>query len=186
MAEVDTQIVELSKQVKSLLQEVDREVGMEPVAQSQQPQATSDMFSLNQIMTNLGLTCSEEELKAKLKHGQVLGQENSGPASATVTIEEPPVIEVTPGYYGPGMGSHRGPAAATAEGLSGTRRKPKEIPVPTVEQKAAPVKAATGLARAELLNLARANNDNDSNADVEESDAIRLRLEQEMDQQTLP
>ena len=31
-----------------------------------------------------------------------------------------------------------------------------------------------------------ANNDNDSNADVEEIDAIRLRLEQEMDQQTLP
>ena len=76
--------------------------------------------------------------------------------------------------------SHRGPA-----GAAHLRRKPKEIPATSIEHKAAIGRAAVGLAREELREAARASVELESNADGEE-DAIRLRLEEEMAQQSLP
>ena len=67
------------------------------------------------------------------------------------------------------------------------RRKPKEIPMPTVDQKAAHAKAVAGLAREECLNRARADALlEDEGVDNAETEAIRQRQEQEREHQALP
>ena len=56
----------------------------------------------------------------------------------------------------------------------GVRAKPKDIPVMTLEQKAAPGRAATGLAREELRKAARADGEPGVDAGMEASASAAL------------
>ena len=87
-----------------------------------------------------------------------------------------------------GGGGGQGSTAA----LFAQRRKPKDLPAVTTEQRAAPLRVAVGLAREGLLLAARINNDGDdaeSNADLQpemEDDEIADRAEEERRHQELP
>ena len=81
------------------------------------------------------------------------------------------------------VASHRGSGVSSI--TSTLRRKPKDIPAPTIDQKAAAGRAAAGLERQERLKAARASGVSEQSGD-EEEEAIRMRLEEEMDQQVMP
>ena len=75
------------------------------------------------------------------------------------------------------------PSHRDLSGQAPQRRNPRVIPATSTDLKAAVGRAATGLARAERLNAARASGEPESEDDSEENAAIRLRLEEEMDQE---
>ena len=78
-------------------------------------------------------------------------------------------------------------SAAPRRSLESLRRKPKELPVPTVDQKAAHGKAVAGLAREECFNRARADALlEDQGVDNDETEAIMQRQGQEREHQALP
>ena len=64
------------------------------------------------------------------------------------------------------------------------RGKPKDIPVVTTEQRAAPIKAAAGLAREERLQAARAGDVSELGSEIDNE--IAAREEEEMLHQTAP
>ena len=111
----------------------------------------------------LGLTESPEELQKRWKQGQ------KEPAPPLVPVV-PPVPDLPlPG--GAATGTHKGSGTQAAP-----RRKPKDIPVQSTDQKAAILRNAAGLAREEQLTAARANAeqleqiDNDINVEEEKKD----------------
>ena len=113
------------------------------------------------------------------QEAEQLNQQQQGAPAAPATAPAP--AAGGPPHGSAAGASHRGP-----QGPPTLRRKPKEIPATTIDQKAAAGRAATGWAREECLRAARASGEVDSVSDSEEDAAIKLRLEEEMAQQALP
>ena len=130
--------------------------------------------------------CNEEELRAKLlqeaEAEQGVPSQGTAQADAKQPEKEPagqqqseevPLVDESGGGGSGNQSIPRTPAAAAwiqaNSNRANNRTKLKEISAVTIEQRAAPLKAAAGLAREERLRAARETNANepDNSVDVE-------------------
>ena len=147
---------------------------------------------LLQLLQLNGFAYSPEEVLAKLK---LLSQSAASEPAAPPPPVDPAVPEAASAAAGAAesgeqaegplcgarsVESHRGPTT-----ISAMRKKPKDIPGVSLDQKAAAARAATGSARQERLRAARASGAADS-SEEEEDAASRIRIEEELDQQSMP
>jgi hypothetical protein len=202
MGKMDAEIVELNQTVGKLLEEVkSNSAASVPQAQpSAVPEDLPDPAFLQQVLQWYGIADTPEQVLANLK------QEPTGSTPTATTTTSSPTSPPMPAERGeadkeaeakqtekqtetqtevpiasaPAVDSNRGSTAASAG-----RRKIKEIPTPTLDQKAATGRAVAGLERQERLRAARARGVPES-GDTEEDEAIKLRIEEEMDQQAMP
>ena len=152
VADIDTELTELNQTANNLLEEVNAQAeSSAPPTRQPQPGGFSGELSeadARRMILCLGLTESPEQIQERWKQGQKEPEHTPPPVPAV-----PPVPDLqVPG--GPAAGAHKGSGAQAA-----IRRKPKDIPVQSMDQKAAILRNAAGLAREEQLTAARANAD---------------------------
>ena len=202
LGKMDAEIVELNLTIIKLAQEVKSSSGdlVPPAQPSAIPEAAPDPHFLQQIIQMYGIADTPEQVMANLKKvstspTSTTTAETSSPPSSPMAAEqggadkgaEAVQAEVLTGMQAevpaavtPVVVSHRGPSTGSV-----VRRQVKAIPTPTLAQKAAAGRAVAGLERQERLRVARASGDTDA-GDAKEDEDIRLRVEEEMDQQSMP
>jgi hypothetical protein len=151
VADLDTELTELQQTASSLLEEFNAqqtESSAPPIRQPQPGGLSGDLSEADatRMILCLGLTESPEEVQKRWKQGKM--EPDHAPPPIPVA---PPVPDLqVPG--GTAAGEHKGSGAQGAG-----RRQVKAIPVQSMEQKAAVLRNAAGLAREEQLTAARAN-----------------------------
>ena len=191
---MDLEIVELNQQVGTLIEEM-RSQSADAVSQAQTTTGAAPhgpiQDGLLQLLQMHGITDSPEEVLAKMK---LLSSDAAPEFAAPSTPMASPSSAAT-GVAADETGNGEQTAASQSAARSGKpqrlsatgaayRAKIKEIPPATLDQKAAAGRAAAGVERQERLRAARTSGESDA-GDVEEDAANRLRIEEEMDQQSM-
>jgi hypothetical protein len=195
VANIDSQLIELGGQIDAWVVEVKARPN------AQQPRAEEEeKFSISWFITRLGpqlVNCTVEELRARLvqepETDQGAPSQDTTLTGAMDTETVPPVQRQNEEVSSMGASGGGGAASTTVSNRSpggnpGTRAinrgKPKDIPVVSTEQRAAPLKAAAGLAREERLRAARAVDASELGSEIENE--IAARQEEEKLHQTAP
>ena len=182
-AVVDTELVDLSKQAAILLEECKAQ----NPSSNQQAQTGVRLEVLSEadaqkMIAVFELTATPEQLMAKWNQANATDQQSpqsvqpQPQVQAAAPAEAPAPTPSASPHGGARVASHRG-----SETQPPIRRKPKDIPATSIDQKAAVLRSATGAVRDELFRVARDNavREDDSN-DVSEGEESAAAVDEEL------
>ena len=184
---MDIEIEELNTHAKHLAEQMGliktADTKAQPAPDAKTPPPTSEAEAQKALAAILSVYSLEQITKVVNQQGEApqQPQQQETPLQQRQPTLEAQKVEEGSSKAPTAVSSHRGPSGQATQ-----RRKPKDIPATSTDQKAAVGRAATGLVREERFKAARASGDHESDDDAEESAAIRLRWEEEMAQQELP